>query len=160
MDSALNIPIVNLVYANTRYFLPSFLFLLFPGHQALTARYRYSQLKKSGGLEIIHKRTVLKAINELNSFYESILEFNQNIYNEHWNKLDEFAMQLIRLPSPPPGIDDPLYHSYPHNAEVFTRYDTPLIEQLYSFTQFEKSDLIIIIDNEKHYPRTKRSYQN
>ena len=48
-------------------------------------------------------------------------------------------------------MDDPLYHSYPHNAEVFTRYDTPLIEQLYSFTQFEKSDIIVIMDNEKHY---------
>jgi hypothetical protein len=60
-------------------------------------------------------------------------------------------MQLIRLPSPPLGMDDSLYNSYPHNAEVFTRYDTPMIDQLYSFTQFEKSDIIIILDNEKHY---------
>ena len=152
MDSALNIPIVNLRSIPTQdtFFHHFFFYYSWPSgfnrHDITIA-----QLKNTGGFSVIRKQTVLKAINELNSFYESPLEFNQNIYNEHWNKLDEFAMQLIRLPSPPPGIDDPLYHSYPHNAEVFTRYDTPLIEQLYSFTQFEKSDIIIIIDNEKHY---------
>jgi len=152
MDSALNIPIVNLRSIPTQdtFFHHFFFYYSWPSgfnrHDITIA-----QLKNAGGFSVIRKQTVLKAINELNSFYESPLEFNQNIYKEHWNKLDEFAMQLIRLPSPPPGIDDPLYHSYPHNAEVFTRYDTPLIEQLYSFTQFEKSDIIIIIDNEKHY---------
>jgi hypothetical protein len=152
MDSALNIPIVNLRSIPTQdtFFHHFFFYYSWPSgfnrHDITIA-----QLKNTGGFSVIRKQTVLKAINELNSFYESPLEFNQNIYNEHWNKLDQFAMQLIKLPSPPPDIDDPLYYSYPHNAEVFTQYDTPMIEQLYSFTQFEKSDIIIIIENEKHY---------
>jgi len=152
MDSALNIPAINLRSIPTQdtFFHHFFFFYSWPSgfnrHDITIA-----QLKNAGGFSVIRKQTVLKAINELNSFYESTLQFNQNIYNEHWNKLDQFAMQLIKLPSPPPGIDDPLYYSYPHNAEFFTRYDTPMIEQLYSFTQFEKSDIIIIIENEKHY---------
>jgi hypothetical protein len=151
MDSALNIPIANLRSIPTQdtFFHHFFFYYSWPSgfnrHDITIA-----QLKNTGGFSVIRKQTVLKAINELNSFYEFPLEFNQNIYNGHWNKLDEFAMQLIRLPSPPLGMDDSLYNSYPHNAEVFTRYDTPMIDQLYSFTQFEKSDIIIILDNEKH----------
>ena len=152
MDSALNIPIVNMRSIPTQDTFFHHFFFYYSWPSGFNRRdITIAQLKNTGGFSVIRKQTVLKAINELNSFYEFPLEFNQHIYNEHWNKLNEFAMQLIRLPSPPPGIDDPLYLSYPHNVEVFTRYDTPLIEQLYSFTQFEKSDIIIIIDDEKHY---------
>jgi hypothetical protein len=110
-----------------------------------------AQLKNAGGFSVIRNKAVVNAISELNSSYESPLQANVNIYNGVWQRLDEFAMRLIKLPCPPPGIDDPLYSSYPHNVEVFTRYDTPMIEQLYSFLQFEKSTIEVIIENEKDY---------
>ena len=102
MDSALNIPIVNLRSIPTQdtFFHHFFFYYSWPSsfnRHDITI----TQLKNTGGFSVIRKQTVLKAINELNSFYESPLQFNQNIYNEHWNKLDQFAMQLIRLPSPP-----------------------------------------------------------
>jgi hypothetical protein len=152
MDSALNIPAVNLrsIPMQDTFFHHFFFFYSWPSgfnRHDITI----DQLKNAGGFSVIRKETVLKAIIELNSFYEFPLQINQNIYIGQWNRLAEFAMQLIRLPSPPVGIDDPLYCSYPHNAEVFTRYDTPLIEQLYSFIQFEKGDIKIIIANEKQY---------
>jgi hypothetical protein len=152
MDSALNIPIVNLRSIPTQdtFFHHFFFYYSWPSgfnrHDITIA-----QLKNTGGFNVIRIQTVLKAITELNSFYEYPLQFNQNIYNQHWNRLDEFAMELIKLPSPPLDINDPLYCSYPHNVEIFTRYDAPLIEQLYSFTQFEKSDIIVTMADEKHY---------
>jgi hypothetical protein len=44
-----------------------------------------------------------------------------------------------------------MYYAYPDHAEVFTRYDFPMIEQLYSFVQFEKSRLEVIVEDEKRY---------
>jgi len=152
MDSALNIPVASLrsIPKQDTFFHHFFFYYSWPSgfnRQDITI----AQLKNAGGFSLIRKQTVLKAISQLNSFYEFPLQANQNIYNDHWSKLDLFAMQLIKLPSPPPNIDDPLYYSYPHNTQFFTRYDTPLIEQLYSFTQFEKSDIMVILSNENTY---------
>jgi hypothetical protein len=152
IDSALSIPVANLRVIPTQ---DTFFHHFFFAYSWIGAFNRnditIAQLKNAGGFSVIRNKTVVDAISELNSSYESPLQVNINIYNDVWKRLDEFAMQLIRLPCPPTGGDDPLYSSYPHNVEVFTRYDTPLIEQLYSFTQFEKSAIEIIIENEKDY---------
>jgi hypothetical protein len=60
-----------------------------------------SQLKNAGGFSVIRNKEVVNAISRLNSYYESPLQANTNIYNDIWKRLDEFAMQLIRLPAPP-----------------------------------------------------------
>ncbi len=152
MDSALNIPVANLRYIPTQ---DSFFHHFFFVYSWISVFKRndvsFAQLKNAGGFSVIRNKTVINSISELNSFYESPLQENEDIYSDVWKRLDEFAMQLIKLPAPPTSGDDPLYYAYPHNEEVFTRYDTPLIEQLYSFIQFEKSTIEIIIDNEKHY---------
>jgi hypothetical protein len=152
MDSALNIPVGNLRNITTQ---DTFFHHFFFAYSWIGAFNRneitFTQLKNAGGFSVIRNKTVINSISELNSFYESPLQVNEDIYTNVWKRLDEFAMQLIKLPAPPTSIDDPLYYAYPHNAEIFTRYDTPLIEQLYSFIQFEKSAIEVILDNEKHY---------
>jgi len=152
MDSALNIPAANLRAIPTQ---DTFFHHFFYAYSWVGAFNRnditIAQLKNAGGFSVIRNKTVVNAISELNSFYEFPLQGNISIYTDVWKRLDEFAMQLIRLPAPPSSGDDPLYYSYPHHIEVFTRYDTPLIEQLYSFIQFEKSSIEVIIENEKDY---------
>jgi hypothetical protein len=152
MDSALQIPVKSLKDIATQdTFFHHFFFVY--SWIAIFSRndITISQLKNAGGFSLIRNKDVVNSITQLNSFYGSPLEANSNIYIDIWKRLDEFAMQLIRLPAPPPFRDDSMYYAYPAHREVFTRYDIPMIEQLYSFTQFEKSTLEIIVDNEKHY---------
>lgn len=154
MDSALNIPVTKLKSIPMQ---DTFFHHFFFAYSWIVAFNRtdvtFAQLKNAGGFSVIRNKAIVDSITRLNSFYESPLQANTNIYTDVWKRLDEFAMQLIRLPDPPISSDDPLYSSYPLDAEVFTRYDTPLIEQLYSFIQFEKSTIEVIIDNEKQYGR-------
>src|SRR5262249_37754164 len=100
---------------------------------------------------LIQNKTVVDSITGLNSLYEGELNSVKAIYAGRWQRLDEFAMQLIILPEGPADIANPLYEAYPAKGEVFTRYDISLLQQLYSFMRFEQSDLEINMSFELSY---------
>ena len=106
-------------------------------------------MKNAGGFSVIHKKAVIDSISDLNLLYDAVM-INSNFYLQRWQRLDEFAMQIIILPEASGDIQDSIYQGYPH-AEVFIRYDQPLLQQLYSFIRFEKSDIEINIYFEIQY---------
>ncbi len=152
IDSALNIPVESLKNIDTQdtfyhhfVFFYSWIAGFTPHDNTIT------QLKNAGGFNVIHNKMVVDSINELNIFSEGNLKSNKDIYLGQWQRLDEFAMQMIILPKPPDNPQDSVYTAYPHHREMFTRYDRPLLQQLYSFIRFEQSDIEVNMDDEVRY---------
>jgi len=59
--------------------------------------------------------------------------------------------QVMKMPVSPPNFDDPRYLSVPHHVEMFSRYDKPLLEELYSWIREEESELIFYTQVVKTY---------
>jgi len=152
MDSALKIPVESLKDINTQdtfyhYFVYfySWIYAFTPHDNTIT------QLKNAAGFNVIQKKNVVDSINELYTFWEGPFNGNRDIYLNRWQKLDEFAMQMIILPEPPNNTEDPVYTMYPLHVEMFTRYDRPLLQQLYSFIRLEQSDIEVNTYDEVQY---------
>lgn len=152
IDSALKIPVEKLKDIEVQDSFYHF-FVYFYSWVATFNRIdnTISQLKNAGGFSLLHNKQVKDSITELNSFYERELELDKNIYTSRWQRFDEFAMQLMILPKPPADMHNPIYEAHPHHIEFFTRYDTPLLQQLYSFARFEQSDIEINLYDEMRY---------
>ena len=155
MDSALSIPVDklrNIDVQDTFYHH----FIYFYGWEWTFTRYdnTISQLKHAGGFSILQNKKVVDSISNLNITYEGNLNFiAEHFYVPRWQRLDEFAMQLIILPEVSTNYNDPAYKSYLPHKEIFLRYDKPMLEQLYSFIRIEKGDIDIIKFWEKEYLR-------
>ena len=111
----------------------------------------FTQLKNAGGFSVIHKENIIDSISLLNIFYESAVKLNEGWYVKAYEKMADLATQLIRLPVTPVTIDDTIFAVIPGNTEVFTRYDKPLLEQLYTLIRYEKGCLLVYIEAEKEY---------
>jgi hypothetical protein len=151
MDSALKIPVESLRDINTQdtfyhYFVYFYSWISGFGPHDNTI----TQLKNTADFNVIQKKMVVDSINELYTFWEAI-RGNEDFYANRWQRLDEFAMQIIILPEAPNNPQDPVYTAYPHHAEMFTRYDRPLLQQLYSFIRFEHGDIEVNMDDEVQY---------
>jgi hypothetical protein len=151
IDSALSIPVEKLKDINAQdTFFHYFVYF----YSWITTFRRYdntiTQLKNAGGFSVIRNKTVIDSISSLNILYDNVIT-NSNFYLGRWQRLDEFAMQMIILPAAPNDIHDSIYRTYPYHKEVFTRYDLPLLQQLYSFMRFEKSDIEVNRDVEMRY---------
>lgn len=153
MDSSLRIPtqtLKNIEVQDSFYHH----FIYFYGWEWTFTRYdnTIAQLKNAGGFSIIQNKTVVDSISNLNITYEGSVNYiTEHFYNPRWQKLDEFAMQLMILPEIPLDYTDSSYNTWLHHKEIFLRYDRPLLEQLYSFIRFEKADIEIIEYWEKQY---------
>jgi hypothetical protein len=152
MDSALQIPVEKLNDIGVQdSFYHHFVFF----YSWISAFSRndntITQLKNAGGFNVIHKIAVIDSVNALDAYYNGMVVLNRNFYETRWQRLDEFAMQLIILPSPPVDINDPVYTVILYNKEMFTRYDRYLLQQLYSFIRFEKSDIEVNVFGEQEY---------
>jgi len=153
MDSALSIPterLHNIGAQDTFYHY----FVYFYGWNWFFTRYDNTlvQLKNAGGFSILKNQPVIESISNLNLIYERDLIFiTEHFYVPRWQRLDEFAMQLISLPEIPLDYSDPSYNTYLPHKEILLRYDRALLEQLYSFIRFEKADLEIIEYWEEQY---------
>jgi hypothetical protein len=151
MDSALKIPVESLRDINTQdtfyhYFVYfySWIYGFGPHDNTIT------QLKNTAGFNVIQKKMVVDSINELYTFWDAA-KGNADFYANRWQRLDEFAMQMIILPQAPDNPEDTVYTTYPHHAEMFTRYDRPLLQQLYSFIRFEHGDIEVNMYDEAQY---------
>jgi hypothetical protein len=141
MDSALSIPterLHNIGAQDTFYHY----FVYFYGWNWFFTRYDNTlvQLKNAGGFSILKNQPVIESISNLNLIYERDLIFiTEHFYVPRWQRLDEFAMQLISLPEIPLDYNDPGYNTYLPHKEILLRYDRASLEQLYSFIRFEKA---------------------
>jgi hypothetical protein len=152
MDSALKIPVERLTDINAQdTFYHNFVYF-YSWIDGFTAHNNtITQLKNVAGFNVIQKKMIIDSINELYIFWEGPFKGNRDIYISRWQKLDEFAMQMIILPEPPNNYEDPVYTAYPLHKELFTRYDLPLLQQLYSFIRMEQSDIEVNTYDEAQY---------
>src|SRR5579862_1812287 len=152
MDSALSIPVSRLHVIDTQdtfyhyfaYFY-SWVFTFFQHDNTIT------QLKNAGGFSVIRNREIISSIGELNLFYDQKVKYNGNFYNDFWKKVVELGAHIIKMPEPPVLLSDTLFDKLPHHSEVFIRYDTPLLEELYTWIRNEKGTLLVYMDNEIKY---------
>ena len=98
------------------------------------------QLRNAGGFSIIHKQAVADSIIAFASYY-AILKVNSDEYMSNFKSVEEFAVNLIKIPILPPASADPFYHTVPNRVELFTNYDQPLIEKLYSLIRIERGQI-------------------
>src|SRR5689334_3349401 len=152
MDSALKIPVESLRDINVQDTFYHFFVYFYSWVNGFTPHDNtITQLKNAAGFNVIQKKMVIDSINELYIFWEGPFKGNRDVYIGRWQKLDEFAMQMIILPEPPNNPEDPVYTTYPLHAEMFTRYDRPLLQQLYSFIRMEQSDIEVNMYDEAEY---------
>jgi|SRR5665213_1176072 len=111
----------------------------------------FSQLKNAGGFSVIHKEDVIDSISLLNNYYQGSVQNNTTWYTKAYEKTADLAAQLIRLPETPVNINDTTFAEIPNNREVFTRYDKPLIEQLFTLIRYQKGTLLLLIECERDY---------
>ncbi len=151
MDSALKISVSELHNINTQdtfyhhfvYFY-SWIFMFFQHDNTL------SQLKNAGGFGVLRNRSIVDSIGELQLWYEQQVKLNAGYYNDFWRKVEDLGAHLMIMPEPPTWANDTLYKFFPR-TEVFTRYDMPLLQELYSWIRNEKGTLLVYMDNEKQY---------
>jgi hypothetical protein len=152
MDSALRIPAKDLhdvdkqdTFYHYFAFFYSWVFTFFQHDNTL------AQLKNAGGFSVIRNKDIISAVGELNLFYDQQVKYNGDFYNDFWKKVVELGAHIIKMPQPPVRLDDTLFDKLPHHMEVFTRYDQPLLEELYTWIRNEKGTLLVYMDNEIKY---------
>jgi len=154
MDSALRIPVTRLRDINSQdTFFHHFFFFY-----AWTAEFHqnnntYSQLVNAGGFSVIHKQEVIDSISLFNSFAQQQVIANGKYYLDYYDKIVQLATQLMDLPEMPPTVGDSLFTSIPHRVEFFSRYDLPLLKQLYSLIRYDKGTLVYYVSQEEEYRR-------
>jgi hypothetical protein len=152
MDSALNISVESLKDINMQDTFYHYFVYFYSWIDGFTPHDNtITQLKNAAGFNVIQKKAVIDSINELYIFWEGPFKGNRDVYVNRWQRLDEFAMQMIILPETPNDPQDSVYTTYPHHAEMFTRYDRALLQQLYSFIRFEHGDIEVNMYDEAEY---------
>jgi hypothetical protein len=151
MDSALGVAaekLTDINFQDTFYhhfvIFYSFDILFVPHDKTLT------QLKNAGGFGVIKNDAVVDSIGELNVFYDQRVKFDGNYYLEYENKTIDIGTQLMKM-SALNNLDDRFSQVYPNHVEMFTRYDHPLIEQLYSWIRNLQACLIVYMSEEQEY---------
>jgi hypothetical protein len=151
MDSALQIPVEKLTdisEQDTFYhhftFFYSWVFLFYQNDNTIT------QLKNAGGFSVIRKKEVVDSIGQLQLYYDQQVKLNGDYYNDFWKKVVDISPKLIKCPEPP-VLFDTLFNDFPAHAEVFTRYERPMLEELYSCIRNEKGTLLVYMHYETNY---------
>lgn len=99
------------------------------------------QLKTEGGFSIIQQEGVADSIIALNNYYD-FLKANNDFYHNDFLRVEDFTSKVIKVPILPTGSNGyPILPDILIQTEVFTQYDLPLLEQLYSLIKIEKIEL-------------------
>jgi hypothetical protein len=150
IDSALNIPVETIKNTEAQdNFFHHYLYFY-----SLESRFNphdntLAQLK-NGGFSVIHESDVLDSIGELNLLYENLILSDNYWYDQFYGKVTDVGSQLIKCPSFIISLDDAVLKT-PENVEVFTNYNMLLLQQLYSYMNMEKGQILQCIDREIQY---------
>ena len=152
MDSALSIPVTKLRDINTQDSFFHHFFYFYSWVSTFTQNDNaYTQLRNAGGFSVIPRQEVIDSITKLYSVYERAVKINARYYIDYYDKMVVLATQLMDLPVIPPYQDDSLFWRTPRDWEFFTRYDMPLLKQLYTTIRYDKGCLVFYIMQEKEY---------
>lgn len=150
IDSALSIPVERLNNINTQdtfyhhyiYFF-SLLSQFNPHDNTLT------QLRNAGGFSVIRHEDVLDSIGELDLYYLNLLKSDNDYYNTYYLRVTDAGAKVIKCPPFILNINDNV--KMLHNTEVLSVYNLPLLQQLYSYINMEKGQLMQCIDRQTGY---------
>jgi len=152
MDKALSIPVDRIRNIQTQdIFYKNFTFFYAWIETFDQNDNTYTQLKNAGGFSVIHERSVIDSISWFYNYYAVYLKGNNNWYITTFSKTNDIAVQLIKLPAPPMTMKDTAFAIIPKKYEVFTRYDEPMLEELYSNIRYEKGTLLYLMKIETDY---------
>jgi hypothetical protein len=99
------------------------------------------QLKNEGGYNLIHYEGVTDSIIALNNCYD-FLSVSNDFYHNDFLRVEDFTSKVIKVPILPTDSSGyPILPGYLTQKEVFTQYDLPILEQLYSLIKIEKIEL-------------------
>lgn len=151
IDSALNIPPESLKNIDVQdSFFRHFVLFYSLLSEFSTHDNTLSQLKNAGGFSVVRKTEVLDSIGALNLLYQNLLVSDNYWYNQFYGKVADAASKVIKCPSFIISLDD-LPVKLPGRVEVFTNYDILLLQQLYSYMNMEKGQMLQCIDRELQY---------
>ena len=152
MDSALIIPVTKLTDIEKQdTFFHHFFFIYSWEDQFFQNNNTYTQLTNAGGFSVIRRQEIIDSISLFNSFCEQQVKSNGKYYIDYYDKLVQLAAQIMDLPVIPQTRDDSLFKIIPHHVEIFSRYDIPLLKQLYSTIRYDKGCLIFYMIQEQQY---------
>lgn len=154
MDGVLKLPVEklkDLAVQDTlyRHFVPFYgnFWIFIPNNATVT------QLKNAGGFSVFRDQKAIDSITATYYYYDTWVKINADEYIKSFERTGDLARQLIRLPVPPPSLDDNVYKDLPVPSEVLIRDDKVLLEQLYSDIRYQKGQILVNIDTEKEYQR-------
>jgi hypothetical protein len=153
MESALQIPVeklTNISVQSTFYhhFVYFYSFnILFLQHDKT-----FMQLKNAGGFGVIKNEAVADSIAELNVYYNQIVKFDGDYYDDYEKKMIDIGAQVMKMSALSDLSDTLSFRSLP-NMERITRHDPANLEQLYSWIRNVKACLILYIRNESDYQK-------
>ena len=110
-----------------------------------------TQLKNAAGFSVFSNQKVVDSISDVYYYYDTWIKINSDLYIKSYEKTDDLAVQLLSLPESIYSFDDTTRIATPLNAKILLRYDTILLEQLYSNIRFQKGELIVCIETEEEY---------
>jgi hypothetical protein len=151
IDSALNIPADSLTNVRVQdnffrhylYFY-SLLSTFNPHDNTLT------QLKNAGGFSVLHRSDVLDSIGELYLLYQNLIVSDNYWYNQFYGKVADVGSQVIKCPSFIISLESPRLKAA-EEVDVFTNYNMLLLQQLYSYINMEKGQILQCLDRERDY---------
>lgn len=112
-----------------------------------------TQLKNAGGFSVFSNQKAMDSISDVYYYYDTWIKINADFYIKSYEKTNDLATQLIRLPESIYIFDDTTRIPIPRSTRVLVQYNTVLFEQLYSNIRFQKGELIVCIETEKEYSR-------
>ena len=152
MDSALSIPVADLKNIDVQdTFFHQFFYFYSWEKEFVQNNNTFTQLSNGSGFSVIRRQETIDSISRLNTNCIFEVIDNGKYYLNYYDKVVEFATQLMDLPVIPPTYDDTLLTIIPHKKEIFTRYDIPLLKELYSKIRYEKGCLVFYMIEEKKY---------
>jgi hypothetical protein len=112
-----------------------------------------TQLKNAGGFNVFTNQKAVDSISAVYYYYDSWIKINTDLYIKSYEKTNDIATQLIRLPESMVSFDDTTHILTPIDNKIVIQHNVILFEQLYSNIRFQKGELIVCIETEKEYFR-------
>ena len=110
-----------------------------------------TQLKNAGGFNVFTNQKAVDSISAVYYYYDSWIKINADWYMKSYEKTNDIATQLIRLPESIFSFDDTTHIPIPLDNKIVIQHNIILFEQLYSNIRFQKGELIVCIETEKEY---------
>ena len=110
-----------------------------------------TELKNAAGFSVFSNQKAVDSITDVYYYYNTWIKLNSDLYIKSYEKTDDLAIQLVRLPEALYSFDDTTRIAIPLNGKILLQYNTILFEQLYSSIRFQKGELIVCIQTEKEY---------